>query len=98
MSLSSAQKRHLRGLAHHINPVVMVGEKGLTENVFAEIEQTLDRHELIKVKLRVDRETRATLIGEIARHCGATLVHRIGQVACFFRRNAKQPVISLPHD
>ena len=52
MTLSPAQKRFLRGMTHHINPVVIVGDKGLTENVLEEIEIALDHHELIKVKLR----------------------------------------------
>ena len=97
MALSNSQKRYLRGLTHHINPVVMVGDKGLSANVLGEIEQALDHHELIKVKLRTDRATRMALTGEIMEQCGATLVHQIGQVACFFRRNPEKPVITLPH-
>ena len=97
MALSNSQKRHLRGLTHHINPVVMVGEKGLSANVLGEIEQALDHHELIKVKLRTDRATRMVLTREIMEQCDATLVHQIGQVSCFFRRNPEKPVIRLPH-
>lgn len=96
MKLSSAQLRHLRGLTHHINPVVMVGDKGLTENVMAELETALDHHELIKVKLRADRDTRTRLADQIAQDCTAQIVHQIGQVSCFFRRNPKKPVIELP--
>jgi len=96
MKLNSAQLRHLRGLAHHINPVVMVGDKGLTENVMAELESALDHHELIKVKLRSPREARARQTDEIAQRCAAQIVHQIGQVACFFRRNPKKPLIELP--
>ena len=98
MPLSTKHKRFLRAKTHHINPVVMVGEKGLSENVLAEIEQALERHELVKVKLRTDRETRQSLTCEIGNQCNATLVHRIGQVSCFFRRNEKHPVIKLPND
>lgn len=96
MNLSSAQKRHLRGKAHHINPVVTVGDKGLTENVMAELETALDHHELIKVKLRADRETRDRLSREISDNCSAALVQQIGQVSCFFRRNTRKPAIDLP--
>lgn len=96
MDLSSAQKRFLRRLTHDINPVVMVGDKGLSDNVMAEIEQALEHHELIKVRLRADRGTRSAMAAEIAERCGATPVHAIGQVACFFRRNPKRPVIALP--
>jgi RNA-binding protein len=96
MELSSAQKRYLRGLTHHINPVVMVGEKGLSENVLEEIESALNHHELIKVKLRADRATRQAWSTEIAGKFSAVIVHRIGQVCCFFRRNEKKPVIEFP--
>lgn len=96
MKLNSAQLRHLRGMTHHINPVVMVGDKGLTDNVMAELELALDHHELIKVKLRTDREARNEMAKRIARECQAQIVHQIGQVSCFFRRNPKKPVIELP--
>jgi RNA-binding protein len=96
VSITATQKRFLRGRTHHINPVVMVGEKGLTPNVLAELEQALDHHELIKVKLRVDRDTRGRIIDDIVRQCRADLVHKIGQVACFFRRNPEREVIKLP--
>ena len=98
MTLTSRQMRYLRGLTHHLQPVVMVADKGLTENVRAEIETALEHHELIKVKLRSDRETRGRWVEEIAQAHGAEPVHVIGQVACFFRRNPKKPVIALPGD
>ena len=48
MNLSTKQKQHLKGLAHPLKPVVMLGNNGLTEGVLAEIEQALGHHELIK--------------------------------------------------
>lgn len=96
MKLSTSQKRFLRGMTHHINPVVMVGDKGLTANVLEEIEIALDHHELIKVKLRTDRDTRSTQSKEIAEKFAANIIQQIGQVTCFFRRNKKKPVIELP--
>lgn len=96
MGLNASQRRHLRGLTHHINPVVMVGDKGLTENVLAEIERALRDHELIKVKLRADRQVRKAMIQAIVERSGAQTVHAIGQTACFYRRNPEHPVITLP--
>ena len=96
MTLSNRQVRHLRGLTHNLQPVVMVADKGLSENVMAEIEAALDHHELVKIKLKTDRETRTEWIREISERCKAEKVHVIGQVACFFRRNSKKPVIELP--
>lgn len=59
MNLSTKQKQHLKGLAHPLKPVVLLGSNGLTEGVLAEIEQALEHHELIKVKIATeDRETK----------------------------------------
>jgi RNA-binding protein len=93
MPLTPRQKRRLRGLTHALHPLVIVGERGLSESVMAEIEAALRRHELIKVRLRADRETRSDWAQQIARTTGAEQVHAIGQVACFFRRNPDRPVI-----
>jgi len=93
MPLSAHQLRYLRGLTHKLPCVVTVAEKGLNDNVIAELEAALKKHELIKVKLRAERPVRETRIGEIQRRCNANRVHVIGQVACFFRRNTKQPKV-----
>ena len=54
MNLSTKQKQHLKGLAHPLKPVVLLGSNGLTEGVLAEIEQALEHHELIKVKIATE--------------------------------------------
>lgn len=96
MSLNNRQRRFLRGLTHKLKPVVYVGEKGLSDNVRAEIDSALDHHELVKIKMRSDRETRAGWVDEIGRAFGAEAVHSIGQTASFYRRNPEKPVIELP--
>jgi len=96
MALNSKQKKYLRGLGHGLNPVVMVGDKGLNEAVMTEIEMALEHHELIKVRLRSDREQRRSWVDQIARETRAELVHSIGQVACYFRANPERQVIELP--
>lgn len=96
MPLSNAQRRYLRGLTHDLKPVVTLAEKGLSDNVLAEIEQALEHHELIKVKLRAEREQRGAWIDEISRRFKAELVHQIGQVACYYRRHPKKPKLALP--
>lgn len=96
MSLNARQRKHLRGLSHALQPVVTVADKGLTENVMAEIEIALNHHELVKIKLRVDRDTRTALAEDISKRCRAERVHAIGQVVCYFRRNPEKPVIALP--
>ncbi len=98
MSLNPQQIRYLRGLTHQLHPLVTVASKGLSETVLAEIDAALRHHELVKVRLRAEREQRAGWIEDIARICKAEKVHAIGQVACYFRRNPKKPVIALPGD
>ena len=94
MPLAAAQKMNLRGQAHHLKPLVIVADKGLVETVMAEIERALNDHELIKVKLRGDREARKAWAQRIASQCGAELVQSIGQVACFYRRHPEKPVVN----
>ena len=96
MSLSKTQIKYLRGICHHINPVVMIGQKGLTENVLSEIDLALNQHELIKVKLRADGETRKQWIKQITEQHVTELVMSIGQVACFYRRHPDNPELELP--
>lgn len=95
MKLTNEQVRRLRGLCHNLSPVVIVADKGLTENVRAEIENALEAHELVKIKLRAERERRTEWIDRIAAGTGAALVQKIGQVACFYRRHPERPVVSL---
>ena len=94
MPLNASQKKNLRGQAHHLKPLVTVADKGLSESVVAELERALNDHELIKVKLRADRDLRKTWALSIAEQCKAELVQSIGQVACFYRKHPEKPVIN----
>jgi RNA-binding protein len=95
--LSERQRRHLRGLAHALKPVVRLGNAGLTAGVRQETERALHDHELIKVKTQgADREARDALFEELARATKSTLVQRIGNVAVLYRSRADLPRILLP--
>lgn len=96
MELTRNQIRHLRGLCHRLDPVVMVADKGLTENVRAEVELALESHELIKVKLRGEREQRKAWADDLVASTGAASVQQIGQVVCLYRRHPENPRIQLP--
>ncbi|RDH90022.1 MAG: ribosome assembly RNA-binding protein YhbY [endosymbiont of Seepiophila jonesi] len=88
MTLSPQQKRELKKLAHHLKPVVMVGQHGLRESVQDEIGIALDSHELIKVKLAgADKADREQLSEAIASRQNADPVQIIGRVAIFYRPN-----------
>lgn len=95
--LSKAHRKTLRALAHGRGVVVRIGQNGLTENVLSEIGQALDRHELIKVSIRVgDRKERDAIIEAILGHTGAEAVQKIGNTVVLYRRNERNPVIPLP--
>lgn len=96
MLLKEKQKRHLRGLLHDRKPVVMIGGAGLTENVMLEIENALNHHELIKIKIAADdRPSRTAMIEQIAKQTKSELVQTIGHTASFYRQ-ADKPKIILP--
>ncbi len=96
MNLSNKQKQHLKGLAHHLNPVVLMGSNGLTEAVLAEIEIALNYHELIKVKVvSEDRETKLLIVDAIVRETGAEKVQVIGKTLVLYRPS-EQRKIELP--
>ena len=95
--LSNAQKRYLRGLAHDLKPVVMVGAKGVGPSLLAELDQALDMHELLKVKVSAeDRDQRDGCIAAMVEGSGAALVARIGHVAVLYRRRSENPLVILP--
>lgn len=96
MTLSEPQKKYLRGLGHHLKPVIVVGDSGLSDAVRKEFESTIDHHELIKVRVRAgDRESRDEIILQLCDQ-NTSLVTRIGNVALIFRLNTEKPRINLP--
>jgi RNA-binding protein len=86
MKLNSKQIAHLRGLAHSLSPVVMIGNNGLTENVLKEIELNLNAHELIKIQVAGDdRDARKLIFTEICAKTNAVAVHHIGKQLVVYR-------------
>ena len=89
MQLKPKQISHLRGLAHSLSPVVMIGNNGLTENVLKEIELNLKAHELIKIQVAGDdREARKLMLTEICAKTNAIAVHHIGKQLVIYRASA----------
>jgi len=85
--LTSRQRDTLRRLAHDLDPVVIVGQRGLTQAVVDQVAESLAAHELIKVKLPGDREERERLALEVAERADARLVATIGRIAIVYRRH-----------
>ena len=97
MTLTPKQKRYLRGLAHKLKPVVMVGNAGVTENIIQEIDGSLSHHELIKVRISgMERDDRTKTASDLCLKTGSELVNTIGHIAILFRPG-KKPQIKLPN-
>ena len=97
MPLTDAQRKHLRRLGHDRNPIVLVGQGGISANLVAELDRALNDHELVKVRARVgDREARDEILEQLAARTGAELVQRIGHVALYYRPHKDRPGILLP--
>jgi RNA-binding protein len=82
------RRKALRARAHALNPVVMIGEAGLSPGVLAELNRSLKSHELIKVRvLGADRHARGALLAEICVRTGAQPIQHIGRILVIFREN-----------
>jgi len=96
MAVTDKQKRYLKGLAHNLKPVVMLGNKGLTDPVIAEIDNALEQHELIKVRVSgQEKAERIEILTTIADKTSSTLILVIGHIGGLYRP-AKEPSIQLP--
>ncbi len=94
LSLSSAQKLFLRAQAHNLNPVVTIGDAGLTEAVMKEIERSIASHELIKIKSHSrDKATRDSQITEICETLNAASVQHIGKILIVYKPGEKAKLV-----
>jgi putative YhbY family RNA-binding protein len=85
-ALTPAQRRGLKARAHHLQPVVMIGDGGLTDQVEREIDANLRAHELIKIRvLGDDRPAREALIAAICEATGAQPVQHLGKIIVVYR-------------
>jgi putative YhbY family RNA-binding protein len=84
--LTAGERRALRARAHHLRPVVMIGDAGLTAEVLREIDTNLKSHELIKIRVLGDeRNVRRELVGQICEATGAQPVQHIGKIVVVYR-------------
>jgi putative YhbY family RNA-binding protein len=90
--LTPARRSELRADAHKLSPVVIIGDKGLTEEVLTEIDRSLKAHELIKVRaVTDDRAARSAWMQEICARLEAHPVQEIGKVLVIYRENFDKP-------
>lgn len=91
--LSPTERQALKGRAHRLDPVVLVGAEGLGAPVLAEIERALAAHELIKIRVMGrDRADREQLLAQVCEATGAAPVQHIGKVLVVFREAPQAPL------
>jgi RNA-binding protein len=88
--MDAASKKKLKAQAHGLKPVIIVGQAGLTDAVLAETEIALNTHELIKVKIRAERDERNQISEKMCTSTEATLIQSIGQIIVIYRLNPKK--------
>ena len=99
-TLSGFQKKYLKGLSHPLKPVVIVGQKGLSDTVISAIEDALNDHELIKIRFLEIKEKgqKAKVASDIESACSCHAVGRVGHILIVYRRHSdpEKRKISLP--
>lgn len=93
--LAGFQRTYLRGLAHHLKPVVQLGQSGITDAILEALAQALLDHELIKVRLQRPDDKKA-LAAELAQRSGAELCGLVGHMAILYRPHPERPRIVVP--
>lgn len=90
-TLKIQERKRLRQIGHTLQPVVMIGSQGLTDNVVEETLRALGDHELIKVKVvSEDRVQRVELINALIERTGASNVQQIGKIVLLYKKAAQQ--------
>jgi len=86
--LNPAERKALKARAHKLEPVVMIGGKGLTDEVIAEIDRALAAHELVKVRAAgLERQAREQALSAICQKTAAEAVQQVGKIFVIFRKN-----------
>lgn len=94
LKLTVKQRQYLKGLAHDLQPVVMIGNNGVTENVLKEIDNSLTAHELIKIRvLGDDRLAREAIIEDLCAATNASFVQHIGKLIVLYRASEKARIV-----
>ena len=89
--------RYLRGLGHHLDPIVQIGKEGVSEAVIAATKQALLDHELVKVRVAAECPTdRKEASDELAKATGAILAQVLGRTMILYKRHPREPKIVIP--
>lgn len=95
--LTGKQKRYLRSMAHHLDPIFQIGKGGVNDQLITHIKEALETRELIKVSiLNNNDEDRNELAQEISGRSGAELVQVIGKTIVLYKESVNHKEIELP--
>jgi len=95
--LTAKQRQFLKSLAHGLEPVVQVGNKGISEGLIEQIREQLVAHELIKVRVNTESTVEPAEAAEaLAQSTRSELVQKLGRVVVLYRRHDEKPKIALP--
>ncbi len=89
--ITVSQKRKLKALAHKLKPVVLIGQKGITESLVKAVDKALEDHELIKVKFIDLKDEKIELAAKVISDTDSFLVNMIGNTAIIYRENPERP-------
>ena len=86
MNISSTQKKHFRKIGHQLKPIIMIGDKGLSDAIIKEVNRALEDHELIKIKTSGgDRDAKNEIKAKILESSDAQLIQAIGHILLIYR-------------
>lgn len=86
LELTSQERSALRAAAHPLHPIVLIGDRGLTESVLSEIDRSLSAHELIKVRVSgAERDAREAMLASICETLSCAAVHHLGKTLIIYR-------------
>jgi len=85
-TLTGKQRRYLASEAHHIEPVVMIGQKGLSDSLLKMVDQALNDHELIKCRFQDFKEAKKELSNQICEKTQSHIIRLIGNVLVLYRQ------------
>jgi RNA-binding protein len=95
--LTGAQARYLRGLGHHLDPIVHIGKEGITDALVKALKEALLAHELVKVRLLQEAPIERKEAGvELAKRAVCSLAQTLGRTMLLYKRHPNKPKIVLP--
>ena len=95
--LTPRQRRECKARAQRLKPLLKVGKSGVSDAFVRSLDAALASHELVKAKFEAFKERKSELANDLAEKTGSALVHQVGNVVVFYRRNnAREPGACSP--